>query len=236
MEIRYHGHSCFELTEGETTLIVDPFLAPNNPKADVTADEVSVTHVALTHGHADHVADAVAVATRNDAQCVAMVEVANWLEMQGVENVSDPNLGGTVRFDDLSIKLVPAWHTNTLPGSDERPFSAELGTPIGTPSGLIIEMGGLTIYDAGDTCLFGDMELIGKRHGVDIALLPIGGHYTMDREDAAYAAGLIGAGRVIPIHYDTFPPIETDAQAFADDLKSKGIEGIVLDPGETASL
>ncbi|MCB0863921.1 MAG: metal-dependent hydrolase [Solirubrobacterales bacterium] len=236
MEIRYHGHSCFQLSEGDISLIIDPFLAPNNPKADATADDITVTHLALTHGHADHVADAVAVASRNKPQCVAMVEVANWLEMQGVENVSDPNLGGTVRFDGLSIKLVPAWHTNTLPGSDERPFSAELGTPIGTPSGLIIEMGGLTIYDAGDTCLFGDMELIGKRHGVDVALLPIGGHYTMDREDAAYAAELIGAKRVIPIHYDTFPPIETDAGAFAEDLKSKGIEGIVLNPGETAEL
>ena len=236
MEIRYHGHSCFELSEGETTLIVDPFLAPNNPKADVTADDVSVTHLALTHGHADHVADAVAVAKKNQPQCVAMVEIANWLEMQDVENVFDPNLGGTVRFDELSIKLVPAWHTNTLPGSAERPFSAELGTPIGMPAGLIIEMGGLTIYDAGDTCLFGDMELIGKRHGVDVALLPIGGHYTMDREDAAYAAGLIGAKRVIPIHYDTFPPIETDVQAFADDLSAKGIEAMVLEPGQSAEL
>ena len=236
MEIRYHGHSCFQLSEGDISLIIDPFLAPNNPKADATADDITVTHLALTHGHADHVADAVAVASRNKPQCVAMVEVANWLEMQGVENVSDPNLGGTVRFDGLSIKLVPAWHTNTLPGSDERPFSAELGTPIGTPSGLIIEMGGLTIYDAGDTCLFGDMELIGKRHGVDVALLPIGGHYTMDREDAAYAAELIGARKVIPIHYDTFPPIETDAQAFAEDLAAKGIEGIVLNPGDSATL
>lgn len=236
MEIRYHGHSCFELIDGETTLIVDPFLAPNNPLADATAEDVSVTHLAITHGHADHVADAVAVASRCRPHCVAMVEVANWLEMQGVENVSDPNLGGTVRFDGLSIKLVPAWHTNTLPGSAERPFSAELGTPIGTPSGLIIEMGGLTIYDAGDTCLFGDMELIGRRHGVDVALLPIGGHYTMDREDAAFAAGLIGAKRVIPIHYNTFPPIETDTAAFTDDCAARGIEALVLEPGQTAGL
>jgi len=236
MDIRYHGHSCFELIEGETTLLIDPFLKPNNPLADATADEVDATHIALTHGHADHVADAVAVAKRNESQCVAMVELANWLEERGVENVSDPNLGGTVRFDWGSIKLVPAWHTNTVPGSDERPFSAELGTPMGVPAGLIIEIGGLTIYDAGDTCLFGDMELIGKRHGVDVALLPIGGHYTMDREDAAYAAELIGAKRVIPIHYDTFPPIETDVQAFSDDLAAKGIEAIVLKPGETRTL
>ena len=236
MEIRYHGHSCFELIDGETTLLVDPFLSPNNPKADKTAEEVNPTHIALTHGHADHVADVVAVAQRTGAQCVAMVEVANWLEGQGVENVSDPNLGGTVTFDGVSIKLVPAWHTNTVPGSDEKPYSAELGTPMGVPAGLIIKMGGLTIYDAGDTCLFGDMELIGRRHHVDIALLPIGGHYTMDREDAAYAATLIGARRVIPIHYDTFPPIETDVEAFASELDNHGIEALVIAPGGSAEL
>ena len=236
MEIRYHGHSCFELIDGDTTLLVDPFLSPNNPKADKTADEVNPTHIALTHGHADHVADVVAVAQRTGAQCVAMVEVANWLEGQGVENVSDPNLGGTVTFDGVSIKLVPAWHTNTVPGSDEKPYSAELGTPMGVPAGLIIKMGGLTIYDAGDTCLFGDMELIGRRHHVDVALLPIGGHYTMDREDAAYAATLIGAKRVIPIHYDTFPPIETDVEAFASELDNHGIEALVIAPGGSAEL
>jgi L-ascorbate metabolism protein UlaG (beta-lactamase superfamily) len=236
MDIRYHGHSCFELIEGETTLIVDPFLAPNNPLADVTAEDVDATHLALTHGHADHVADAVAVAKRNQSECVAMVELANWLEEQDVENVSDPNLGGTVSFDWGSIKLVPAWHTNTTPGSAERPFSAELGTAMGVPAGLIIKMGGLTIYDAGDTCLFGDMELIGKRHAVDIAMLPIGGHYTMDREDAAYAAKLIGAKRVIPIHYNTFPAIETDTAAFSDELAGMGIEALVLEPGQTATL
>lgn len=236
MEIRYHGHSCFELHDGETRLLVDPFLAPNNPKAEATAADVEPTHIALTHGHADHVADVVAVAKRTGAEVVAMVEVANWLEEQGVEHVHDPNLGGTVSFDDLSIKLVQAWHTNTTPGSAERPFSASAGTAMGSAAGLIIKMGGLTIYDAGDTCLFSDMELIGKRHEVDLALLPIGGHYTMDREDAAYAAGIIGASRVMPIHYGTFPAIETDVEAFRSDLSAKGVEGLILEPGETATL
>jgi L-ascorbate metabolism protein UlaG (beta-lactamase superfamily) len=236
MDIHYHGHSCFELIDGDTRLLVDPFLAPNSPVAKATADDVNPTHIALTHGHADHVADAAPVAKRTGAPVVACVELANWFEEQGVENVSDPNLGGTISFDWGSVKLVPAWHTSTAPGSAERPFSPDLGVPLGTPAGLIIEIGGLTIYDAGDTCLFGDMELIGHRHKVDVALLPIGGHYTMDRHDAAYAAGIIGAKRVIPIHYNTFPPIETDAEAFATDLSAKGIEGVVLDPGETAGL
>ena len=236
MEIRYHGHSCFELVEGDTTLLVDPFLSPHNPKAVATADDVSPTHIALTHGHADHVADAVGVAKRTGAECVAIVELANWLQEQGVENVYDPNLGGTVEFDWGSIKLVQALHTNTAPGSDEHPFSASYGVPLGMPAGLIIEIGGKTIYDAGDTCLFSDMEMIGRRHEVDIALLPIGGHYTMDRQDAVYAAELTGARQIIPIHFDTFPPIETDSAAFAADLEDRGIEPIVLGPGETREI
>lgn len=236
MELHYHGHSCFEITDGETTLLVDPFLTPNNPKADVTAEDVNPTHIALTHGHADHVADAVAVATRTGAEVVAVVELAKWLEAQGVESVHDPNIGGTVRFPWGSVKLVQAFHTNTAPGVGEDVFSPIDGTVIGMPSGLIIEFNGLTIYDAGDTCLFGDMELIGKRHEPDIVMLPIGGHYTMDREDAAYAAGLIGAERVMPIHYNTFPVIETDVGAFARDIKSQGLTDLVVNPGETVTL
>ena len=236
MEIHYHGHSCFELRDGEHTLLVDPFLAPNNPKAVATADDVSPTHVAITHAHADHVADAVAVATRTGAECVAIVELAEWLSAQGVENVNDPNLGGTISFPWGSIKLVQAFHTNTAPGSADHPFSPIDGTVIGMPAGLIIEFGGLTFYDAGDTCLFGDMELIGRRHGVDVAMLPIGGHYTMDRHDAAHAAELIGARRVMPIHYDTFPAIETDSAAFAADLAGKGIEALVLEPDSSVEL
>ena len=236
MELTYHGHSCFELSDGGATLLVDPFLAPNNPKATATAEDVSPTHIALTHGHADHIADAVPVATRTGAECVAIVELANWLEEQGVENIHDPNLGGTVSFDWGSIKLVQAFHTNTAPGSPDHPFSPTFGTTIGTPAGLIIEMGGKTLYDAGDTCLFGDMEMIGRRHEVDIALLPIGGHYTMDRHDAVYAAELTGARQIVPIHFNTFPAIETDSEAFAADLVDRGIEPLIIEPGETREI
>jgi L-ascorbate metabolism protein UlaG (beta-lactamase superfamily) len=236
MEIQYHGHSCVEFHDKDVRLMVDPFLAPNNPRADATAADVEPTHIALTHAHADHVADVVELTRRTGAHVIAMVEVADWLEEQGVENVSDPNLGGTVSFDSLSVKLVPAWHTNTAPGSSERPFSAGHGTAMGSAAGLIIKLGGVTIYDAGDTCLFGDMELIGRRHAVDLALLPIGGHYTMDRDDAAYAAGIIGAKQVMPIHYNTFPAIETDVDAFAEDLTSKGVEPVILQPGQKISL
>ena len=233
MKIKFHGQSCFEFTDGDATVVVDPFLKPNNPAAVHTADEVEATHVLLTHGHADHIADAAALCKRTGAPAVAIVETAGWLADQGVEDTRDPNLGGTVEFDWGSVKLVQAFHTNTMPGSGENPFSADTGTPVGQAAGLVIEIGGKTIYHAGDTCLFGDMELIARRHPVDIAILPIGGHYTMDRHDAAFAAGLIGAATVIPCHYNTFPPIEADAEAFKADVEDQSSsEVVILEPGE----
>ena len=234
MEIRFLGQACFELSEGDARVLVDPFLKPNNPISPVTADELEPTHILLTHGHADHMADAVPLAKRTGAHCVALVEMASWLQAQGVEAVSDPNLGGTVEFEWGWVKLVQAFHTNTIPGSAESPFSAETGVVIGQAAGLVINIGGKTVYHLGDTCLFGDMKLIAERTPVDIALVPIGGHYTMDRHDAVVAADLIGASTVIPMHYNTFPPIEADAEAFKSDVESKtSAKVVVLDPGES---
>lgn len=234
MEIKFHGQSCFELSDGDVTVLIDPFLKPNNPVAVATAEEVEPTHIAISHGHADHIADAVAVAKRTGAHCVAIVELAKWLEGQGVSEVSDPNFGGTAAFEWGSIGLVPAWHTNTIPGSAESPFSAEHGIAIGPAAGLVIELGGKTVYHAGDTCLFSDMKLIAQRRGIDVALLPIGGHYTMDRHDAVLAAEFVGAGTVIPMHYDTFPAIEADAAAFKADVEARtSSQAVVLAPGES---
>ncbi len=227
MEIRFLGHATFELSEGDARILVDPFLAPNNPKATVTADEVDATHVLLTHGHVDHIADAVAVAKRTGAHCVAIVELANWLGDQGIENVSDPNIGGTVEFDWGWVKLVQAFHTSTTPD----------GKAKHSPNGLVINVGGTTVYHLGDTGLFGDLKLIAERTPVDVAIMPIGGHYTMDRHDAVVAAEFIGAGTVIPCHYDTFPPIETDVGAFKADVESgTSSKVVVLEPGQSHSV
>jgi L-ascorbate metabolism protein UlaG (beta-lactamase superfamily) len=237
MEIKFHGQSCFELSEGGTTVLVDPFLKPNNPVAVATAEEVEPTHIAISHGHVDHMADAVPVAKRTGAHCIAIVELAEWLKGQGVEALSDPNLGGTVEFDWGYVSLVPAWHTNTLPGSEDSPYSAEQGIVIGPAAGLVVKIGETTVYHAGDTCLFGDMKLIAERSDVDVALLPIGGHYTMDRRDAVVAAEFVGAKTVIPMHYDTFPAIETDAGAFKADVESQTSSRVVLlKPGETHAV
>jgi L-ascorbate metabolism protein UlaG (beta-lactamase superfamily) len=223
MDIRFLGHAAFELTEGDTRVLIDPFLT-GNPKAAVKPDELEPTHIFLTHGHADHIGDTVDIAKRTGAQVVGIVEIANELQEEGVENVSDPNIGGTVEFGNVSVRLTPAWHTSTTPK----------GT-VNTPAGLVVKIGDTTVYHLGDTGLFSDLQLVKARDGqIDVALMCIGGHYTMDRIDAVAAAQLVGANQVIPCHYNTFPPIETDAQAFKNDVK--GSEVVVLDPGETHSL
>jgi L-ascorbate metabolism protein UlaG (beta-lactamase superfamily) len=224
MDIRFLGHACFELTEGDTRVLIDPFLT-GNPKAAVEAGDVDPTHIFLTHGHADHIGDTVDIAKRTGAQTVAIVELANELGESGVENVADPNIGGTIEFEGGWVRLTPAWHTAVSPN----------GTPH-TPAGLVINLGGKTVYHLGDTGLFSDLVLPGKRDQIDVALMCIGGHYTMDRHDAVTAAELVDAGTVIPCHYDTFPPIETDAEAFKSDVESKTSSKVaVLQPGETFS-
>jgi L-ascorbate metabolism protein UlaG (beta-lactamase superfamily) len=231
VDIRFLGHACFELTDGDTRVLVDPFLT-GNPKAAVEASEVDPTHIFLTHGHADHWGDIVDIAKRTGAQCVAIAELSGELGDHGVENTTDPNLGGTVEFEGGWVRLVPAWHTSTTPG----------GT-VNVPAGLVINLGGRTVYHLGDTALFSDLRLVGERDELDAALVCIGGHYTMDRHDAVIACELIGARTVIPCHYDTMPVIETDAQAFKSDVETRTAgEGRrqttveVLEPGASVSL
>jgi L-ascorbate metabolism protein UlaG (beta-lactamase superfamily) len=224
VDIRFLGHACFELTDGDTRVLMDPFLT-GNPKAAADPSELEPTHIFLTHGHQDHYGDIVDIAKRTGAQVVALTEVAGDLGEQGVENVSDPNLGGTMEFDDVWVRMVPALHTSTTPN----------GTA-SVPAGMVVGLGGKVVYHLGDTALFSDLSLVGKRDPVDVALMCIGGHYTMDRHDAVTAAELVGAATVIPCHYDTFPPVETDVQAFKADVESRTSSKVaVLAPGETFS-
>jgi L-ascorbate metabolism protein UlaG (beta-lactamase superfamily) len=225
VEIRFLGHACFELREGDTRVLVDPFLS-GNPKAAVSADEVDPTYLFLTHGHPDHWGDVVDIAKRTGASCIAISELAGELGEQGVEKTTDPNLGGTVEFDGGWVRLVPAWHTSTTPG----------GT-VNTPAGLVINFGGRTVYHIGDTALFSDLRLVRERDEIDVALMCIGGHWTMDRFDAVKAAELVGATTVIPCHYNTFPVIETDDEAFKSDVESQTASKVeILQPGESFSL
>jgi L-ascorbate metabolism protein UlaG (beta-lactamase superfamily) len=226
VNIRYLGHSAFLLTGGGATVLIDPFLT-GNPKAAIGPADVDPDVILLTHGHGDHLGDTVHIAERTGATVVAIVELANEIagDLPDGHDVRDPNIGGTVTFDWGWVRLTPAWHTGLTPS----------GTPH-TPAGLVVHYGGKTTYFLGDTALFSDLALPGQRDALDAAIVPIGGHYTMDRIDAVNAAQLVGAPVVIPCHYDTFPPIETDSAAFAADVKAAGKRAIVLAPGEETTL
>ena len=225
MEIRFLGHSCFELIEGDTRVLLDPFLS-DNPSAAVGPDEVAPTHIFLTHGDFDHYGDIEEIAKRTGAQVVTASEIASELTEAGLENVSDPNIGGTVTFDWGWVKLTPAWHTSVTPKGQ-----------VNVPAGLLINIGGKTVYHLGDTALFSDLKLVaGRGDPIDVALMCIGGHYTMDRIDAVTAAEFVGARTVIPCHYNTFPPIETDPEAFKAEVEGQTSSKVqILQPGESFS-
>src|SRR5436309_13378511 len=165
MEVRFLGHACFELSDGGTTVLIDPFLT-GNPKAAIAPEDAAATTILLTHGHADHIGDTVAIAKRTGAPVVAIVELAQEIGEEGVD-VFDPNLGGTVEFEWGWVRLVPAWHSSTTPKGS-----------VTTPAGLVVNFGGKTIYHLGDTALFTDLALVPRPDHIDVSLTFIGRPYT----------------------------------------------------------
>lgn len=173
MRITFHGQSCFEIHHEQTKLIIDPFLN-GNPLAKATPEEIRADYILITHGHGDHVGDAVEIAQRNQATVIANFELANWFSFQGVQQVHPMHIGGSHVFDFGRVKLTPALHGSGFVDEEKKEIIY-----LGMPAGLLLEIGGRTIYHAGDTALFSDMKLIGRNNGVDLALLPIGDNFTM---------------------------------------------------------
>lgn len=229
MMITWHGQSCFEIEHADHCLIIDPFLT-GNPLAKKSADDVEADYILLTHGHNDHVGDALPIAKRTGATVIAPFELAVYMEWQGAK--SHPmHIGGSHVFDFGRVKLTQAFH-----GSGYEPDGEEAFLYMGMPAGLLLTLGDKTVYHAGDTALFGDMKLIGELENVELAMLPIGDNFTMGPDDALLAAQWVGAKHVIPMHYNTFPLLEQDGHAFAGKLQEKGIKGIVLESGESVTL
>jgi L-ascorbate metabolism protein UlaG (beta-lactamase superfamily) len=228
VQLTWYGHSAFKLESGEHSVLIDPFIS-GNPSATVDVADVNANTILLTHAHNDHVGDTVEIAKRNNSTVISTFELANFIGSQGVENTIGGNHGGTIEFPGGSVKFVPAWHTSSYSTPDG------VVAP-GVPAGLVVRFGGKTIYFAGDTCLFLDMQLIGEE-GLDVAVLPIGDTFTMGPKDAARAAGFLKAPKVIPCHYDTFPPIAQDTGAFGKLLaESSGAALIVPNRGERVEL
>ena len=226
MKISYHGHSVVKImTEGKTILI-DPFINGNS-LTDLTVADEKPDVILLTHAHNDHVGDTVELAQESGAKVVAPVELANYLGTFGLDAVG-MNLGGAKEFDFGTVKYTKAFHSSS--------YTTDDGDVIygGMPAGILFKAEGKTVYHAGDTDLFGDMELIGKRNQIDVAFLPIGDFFTMGPEDAAYAAELLKAKVVVPIHYNTFPPIKQDPQRFKEMVKGSDVR--ILEAGESIEL
>ena len=226
MEVSYHGHSVVKIKTGKYEILIDPFINGNG-LTDLKVANENPNIILLTHAHNDHVGDTVELATKNNAQVIAPVELANYLSAQGVDAVG-MNLGGSHEFEFGTVKFTKAFHSSS--------YTTEDGEVIygGMPAGILFKAEGKTIYHAGDTELFGDMELLGKLNSIDLAFLPIGDHFTMGPEDAAYAVQLINPKIVVPIHYNTFPPIKQDPEKFRGLVK--GAEVNILEPGETIRL
>jgi len=223
LTLTYYGHSTLAINADGTKLVIDPFLAPNNPLSPASADQLEADFILISHGHGDHIADAVALAKRTGALVISNFEIITWLANQGVENGHGMNTGGAYSFPFGRVKCTIAHHSSALPD----------GSSGGNPMGFLIHFNdGSDVYFAGDTALTYDMRLIGEAGGVDLALLPIGDNFTMGPDDAVQAAQFVQAKQVIPIHYNTFPPIKQDAQAFAKKLRNEAdIDCTILEPG-----
>jgi L-ascorbate metabolism protein UlaG (beta-lactamase superfamily) len=228
VEFIYHGHSCVQIITKGKSLVIDPFLR-GNELAVTKPEEIKTDAILLTHAHTDHILDAEPIARSNDAPIVATFELATYMSRKGLRTI-EMNLGGTVDLGFAKATMIQAFHSSGIMLEDNQIIYG------GMPGGFIIRAEGLTILHAGDTALFGDMKMIGERYEIDAAFLPIGDHFTMGPEDALLAAKWFGAKAVIPIHYNTFPPIRQDAYAFAEQLKAQGQRGIVLAPGEKFEL
>ena len=227
--IQYFGHSTFLFTTpGGSKLLIDPWVE-GNPACPPELKKIdSIDTMLITHGHFDHVQDAVALALQHRPQIGCNFEIGVWLEGKGVQNVNSMNKGGTQQINDLRVTMVDAHHSSGLQDDDG---SIVYG---GEAAGYVLEFeNGFRIYYAGDTCVFGDMKIISELYQPELIFFPIGDHFTMDPREAAYACRLTNAKKVIPMHYGTFPLLKGTPQELQELTRDIGTQVLTLAPGET---
>lgn len=226
MKFTYYGHACFAVEAGGKTLLFDPFVTPNPLAEKIDVEKIPADFILVSHGHSDHVADVVDIAKRTGATVIAPYEVGSWFEKKGLRNVQGMNHGGAVKTPFGRIKLTAAIHSSSMPD----------GSYGGNPAGFVIETSDGNFYYSGDTALTSDMKLIGEQTKLRFAVLPIGDFFTMGIDDAVRAADLVGATKIVGVHYDTFPPIKLDRAAATRAAQAAGKELLLPKIGETIDI
>lgn len=226
MKVSFHGHSVVKIEARGKVILIDPYISENE-QTDLKVKEEKPDYIILTHGHGDHVGDTEELAKRSGALVIAPNELAVYLGWQGLDT-HPMHIGGSFEFDFGKVKFTPAFHGSSVITEDKQIIYT------GMPAGVLVMAEGKTVYHAGDTALYSDMKLIGDRHPIDVAFLPIGDNFTMGPEDAALAAKYLHAKITVPIHYNTFPPIRQNPEDFTRLLE--GTEGRIMNAGDSIEL
>jgi len=225
MKFTFYGHACFSVETDGKKLLFDPFISGNELAKEIDIDSIEADYIFVSHGHFDHLADLVRIAKRTGAKVIAAYEIVDWVQKQGVTNAHPMNFG-PANFDIGKVHFLPAWHSSSMPD----------GSYGGNPGGFLVHGKEHKFYYSGDTCLMMDMQLIPRYAKLDFAVLPVGGNFTMDADDAVIAADFIKCNKVIGIHFDTFGYIKIDHQAAKEKFKAQGKELILPNIGETIIL
>ncbi len=226
MKVTYYGHSCFAVETGGKHLLFDPFITPNNLANGIDITKIPADFILISHGHDDHIADAVSIAKRTNAKVVSNFEIINWAQAQGISNTHPMNIGGHWFFDFGKVKCVNAVHSSSLPD----------GSYGGNAMGFLIETDEANFYYSGDTALTYDMKLIGDYKNMDFALLPIGNNFTMGIDNAIIAAEFIRCDKIIGLHYDTFSYIKIDHEEAKEKFSRAGKELHLMPIGDTIEI